>query len=266
MLLLLLLYLPGVAAITGPTAAPTASRLRTSQFRRRTVQLAAVADVALEVSPEEELAAAETSRRKSENQQIVGLAGPALLGTLIDPFLSLVDTLYVGRIGLASSSVALGAVAAASELFTLCLAVSLALREASSSTLARLFAEGKAEEAATFAARSLLCARVECGYGSLIASYTRASSAHHPGLHATPTSPSRSATPPHPPRRAELAFGAGTLLAILFGGPSAPACVGLMGAPAGSPLHADALLYARVRALALPMAIALPAAEGIFRG
>ena len=47
---------------------------------------------------------------------------------------------------------ALGAVAASSELFTLCLAVSLALRETASSTLARLYAAGKTEEAATFAA------------------------------------------------------------------------------------------------------------------
>ncbi|KAL1502898.1 hypothetical protein AB1Y20_010971 [Prymnesium parvum] len=155
--------------------------------------------------------------QSAENTALLSIAGPALLGTLIDPFLSLVDTMYVGR--LACSSNALGAVAAASELFTLCLAVSLALREAASSTLARLFAADKPEEAAAFAARCL-----------------------------------------------QLGLGAGALLAALFGGPLAPQCVALMGAPLASPLHAEALQYARVRALALPVAIVLPAAEGIFRG
>lgn len=159
----------------------------------------------------------ERSLKAAENAEIKAIGGPALLGTLIDPFLSLVDTLYVGR--LAASSHALGAVASSSELFTLCLAVSLALRESASSTLARLFAADKPERARAFAARSL-----------------------------------------------QLAFFAGVCLATLMGGPSAPWCVGLMGAPLSSPLHADALLYARVRAVALPAAITLTAAEGIFRG
>ena len=39
-----------------------------------------------------------------------------------------------------------------------------------------------------------------------------------------------------------------------------------MGAPVGSPLHADALAYVRTRACALPFAIAISATEGVFRG
>ena len=106
-----------------------------------------------------------------------------------------------------------------SELFTTSIALTLALREAASSTLARAFAQGEVEAAAQFASRTL-----------------------------------------------QLALVAGLALAFFYGGPTAPWCVGLMGAPVGSPLHADALVYARVRAVALPAAIALGAAEGIFRG
>ena len=77
--------------------------------------------------------------RKAEDREILSIAGPALLNTLMDPFLGVVDTLFVGR---TCSSVALGAVAASSEIFTLCIAASLALRESASSTLVRLFAQG----------------------------------------------------------------------------------------------------------------------------
>lgn len=134
---------------------------------------------------------------------------------------SLVDTMFVGRLAFAAGAgnVALGAVAASSELFTLCLAVSLALSESASSTLARLFAQGRSDEAAAFASRVL-----------------------------------------------QLAIAAGFALAALYAGPSATWCVGLMGAPAGSPMHAEALVYCRVRALALPAAILMAASEGIFRG
>ena len=88
----------------------------------------------------------------SENAEIVGLAGPTLVSTLIDPFLSLVDAMWVGRIG---SAFALGAVTASSELFTMAFACSLALREASSSSIARLSAGGHTREAAAFARRTL---------------------------------------------------------------------------------------------------------------
>jgi len=134
----------------------------------------------------------------------------------MDPFLGVVDTLFVGR---TCSSVALGAVAASSEIFTLCIAASLALRESASSTLVRLFAQGRRPAAVAFARRTL-----------------------------------------------QLAVLVGAFLTLLLAGPAAPWCVGLMGAPVGSPLHPDALAYARMRALALPAALALSASEGIFRG
>jgi hypothetical protein len=67
-------------------------------------------------------------------------------------------------------------------------------------------------------------------------------------------------------RTLQLALAVGVVLALLIGGPFAPWCVGLMGCPVGSPLHPDALAYARTRAFALPAALALSASEGIFRG
>ena len=54
---------------------------------------------------------------------------------------------WVSRLG----TISLGAVAASSELFTLTIAASLALREASSSTLARLYAQGQRAQARIFA-------------------------------------------------------------------------------------------------------------------
>ncbi len=158
----------------------------------------------------------EAAARKRENAEIVGLAGPALVSTLIDPLLSLIDAMWVGRIG---SPFALGATAASSELFTLAFAASLALREASSSSIARLAAAGRAKDAATFSRRTL-----------------------------------------------QLAGVCGLFLALLIGGPTAKSAVSLMGAQPGSPLHGDALAYARSRALFLPFALAGSAAEGAYRG
>ena len=157
---------------------------------------------------------AATERREDE-REIVRIALPALASTLLDPLLSVVDTIYVSRLG----TVSLGAVAASSELFTLCLAASLALRESASSTLARLSAQGRRKEAEAYASRTL-----------------------------------------------QIALAVGVALAFLLGGPAAPWCVGLMGCPVGSPLHADALAYVRARAVALPCALAISALEGIFRG
>ena len=133
----------------------------------------------------------------------------------MDPFLSVIDTFWVSRLGV----IPLGAVAASSELFTMTFAASLALRETAASTLARLYACGRKEDAAAFALRTL-----------------------------------------------QLAVLLGVLLGLFLGGPSAPWACGLMGTPAGSPLHADALAYVRGRAIALPCALVISASEGIFRG
>ena len=160
--------------------------------------------------------AAALALKKAEDREIISIAGPALLNTLMDPFLGVVDTLFVAR---TCAPVALGAVAASSEIFTLCIAASLALRESASSTLVRLFAQDRRAEAQSYAARTL-----------------------------------------------QLALVVGLVLALLIGGPFAPWCVGLMGCPVGSPLHPDALAYARTRAFALPAALALSASEGVFRG
>jgi hypothetical protein len=83
--------------------------------------------------------AAALALKKAEDREIMSIFGPALLNTLMDPFLGVVDTLFVAR---TCAPVALGAVAASSEIFTLCIAASLALRESASSTLVRLFAQG----------------------------------------------------------------------------------------------------------------------------
>ena len=88
------------------------------------------------------------------DREIVRLAGPALLGSLIDPLLSLIDTAFVGQLRVSN---ALGATAAASELFTLTFAASLALRESASSSIARL-SSGRVEEAQVYASRVLILA------------------------------------------------------------------------------------------------------------
>lgn len=155
------------------------------------------------------------SARRKEESEVIAIAAPALLNSLLDPFLSFIDTLWVSRLG----TTALGAVAASSELFTLTIAASLALRESASSTIARLVAQGQVREAESYARRSL-----------------------------------------------QLALGTGLVLGAVLGGPSAPWCVGLMGAPIGSPLHAHAIAYVRIRALALPCSVGFFAANGIFRG
>ena len=137
-----------------PHLAPAAS-LRRGEFRRRAaarparvettrastrpagaeVVVAVVADsVVLEDEDGEPLTVEE-----AENREISALALPALVNTLIDPILSLIDTVVISRL---ASTIALGAVAASSELFTLCFAVSLALRESASSTISRLVGAG----------------------------------------------------------------------------------------------------------------------------
>ena len=199
--------------------------------------------------------AAALALKKAEDREIISIAGPALLNTLMDPFLGVVDTLFVAR---TCAPVALGAVAASSEIFTLCIAASLALRESASSTLVRLFAQG---------AVAPLPRRPT-------APSPRRPSPRHPGPRCGPLSALTHA--PRADRRAEaqsyaartlqLALVVGLVLAVLIGGPCAPWCVGLMGCPVGSPLHPDALAYARTRAFALPAALALSASEGIFRG
>ena len=172
----------------------------------------------------------------AEDREILNIAGPALLNTLMDPFLGVVDTLFVAR---TCAPVALGAVAASSEIFTLCIAASLALRESASSTLVRLFAQG---------------------------AVTPSPSVWPSALTHVPCADRRAEAQNYAARTLQLALVVGLLLAVLIGGPCAPWCVGLMGCPVGSPLHPDALAYARTRAFALPAALALSASEGIFRG
>ena len=103
------------------------------------------------------------ARRTAENREIAAISGPALINTLIDPFLSLVDTLVVGR---TCAAIALGAVSASSELFTIAFAASLALRESASSTIVRLLAQGRRSEARTFAAKTL---QLALGVGAALA-------------------------------------------------------------------------------------------------
>ena len=165
---------------------------------------------------------ADATTPEEENAEIAKIALPAVAGTVIDPLLSLIDVYWIARIG---RPLALGATSASSEIFTLAFAASLALREASSSSIARLSAKkdsgpdgGKA--AAAFAWRTLQL-------GALV----------------------------------------GVLLGILIASPgTAPFFVGLMGCHRGSPLFADALAYARTRAIGLPLALTASAAEGAFRG
>jgi Na+-driven multidrug efflux pump len=157
----------------------------------------------------------EAALEAREDEEIVNIAGPALLNTLLDPLLSVIDTFWVSRLGV----LALGAVAASSELFTMTIACSLALRESAASTLARLFACGRYNAGATFARRTL-----------------------------------------------QLSLCLGLAIGFVLGGPGAPFACGLMGAPVGSPLHADAIAYVRARAVALPCALAISATEGVFRG
>ena len=192
--------LPQTAALVGIRPSPATRRLAASDAAEAATSIAA---------------AAVDANKSDDDAKIKAIAGPALLGTLADPLLSVVDTAWVSRLG----TTALGAVAASSEIFTLVIAVSLALREAASSTIARLTAQGRWREAEAHGAKTLL-----------------------------------------------TAFGVGTLLMIMLLGPGGPGAVGLLGCPRGSPLHADALTYARIRALALPCAVAQFAAEGVCRG
>lgn len=102
-------------------------------------------------------AAAGDGKLAAEDEaELVAIAGPAVLNTLLDPFLSVIDTFWVSRLGV----IPLGAVAASSELFTMCIAASLALRESASSTIARLNACGRDEDASRFAIRTLQLALV----------------------------------------------------------------------------------------------------------
>ena len=199
-LLIAACVLPQTAALVGIRPSPATRRLAASD----------AADAATSIA-----AAAVDANKSDDDAKIKAIAGPALLGTLADPLLSVVDTAWVSRLG----TTALGAVAASSEIFTLVIAVSLALREAASSTIARLTAQGRWREAEAHGAKTLL-----------------------------------------------TAFGVGALLTLLLVGPGGPGAVGLLGCPRGSPLHADALTYARIRALALPCAVAQFAAEGVCRG
>ena len=193
--------LPQTAALVG---------IRPSPATRRSAASEDAAEAAASIA-----AAATAANKNDDDAKIKAIAGPALLGTLADPLLSVVDTAWVSRLG----TTALGAVAASSEIFTLVIAVSLALREAASSTIARLTAQGRWREAEAHGAKTLL-----------------------------------------------TAFGVGALLTLILVGPGGPGAVGLLGCPRGSPLHADALTYARIRALALPCAVAQFAAEGVCRG
>ena len=207
--------LPQTTALVGIRPSPATRRSAAasdapSPATRRSAASEDAAEAATSIA-----AAATAANKNDDDAKIKAIAGPALLGTLADPLLSVVDTAWVSRLG----TTALGAVAASSEIFTLVIAVSLALREAASSTIARLTAQGRWREAEAHGAKTLL-----------------------------------------------TAFGVGALLTLLLVGPGGPGAVGLLGCPRGSPLHADALTYARIRALALPCAVAQFAAEGVCRG
>ena len=104
--------LPQTAALVG---------IRPSPATRRSAAASDAADAATSIA-----AAAIAANKNDDDAKIKAIAGPALLGTLADPLLSVVDTAWVSRLG----TTALGAVAASSEIFTLVIAVSLALREA----------------------------------------------------------------------------------------------------------------------------------------
>ena len=97
----------------------------------------AAAAAANQDGEEEDACVCASSSSRAENREIAAIALPAVCSALIDPILSLIDTAWVGAI---DSKYALGATAAASELFTMAFAASLALRESSSSTIARLSA------------------------------------------------------------------------------------------------------------------------------
>ena len=130
--------------------------IRPSPATRRSAAASDAADAATSIA-----AAATAANKNDDDAKIKAIAGPALLGTLADPLLSVVDTAWVSRLG----TTALGAVAASSEIFTLVIAVSLALREAASSTIARLTAQGRWREAEAHGAKTLLTA---FGVGALL--------------------------------------------------------------------------------------------------
>ena len=107
----------------------------------------------------------EASADRTLDREMRSIAGPALINTLLDPFLSVVDTAWVSRLG----TLALGATAASSELFTLTIAASLALRESASSTIARLQARKLYHEARLHARRTLQLALLTgCGLAVVI--------------------------------------------------------------------------------------------------
>ena len=139
--------LPQTAALVG---------IRPSPATRRSAASEDAAEAASSIA-----ATAVAAGKSDDDAKIKAIAGPALLGTLADPLLSVVDTAWVSRLG----TTALGAVAASSEIFTLVIAVSLALREAASSTIARLTAQGRWREAEAHGAKTLLTA---FGVGALL--------------------------------------------------------------------------------------------------
>ena len=100
--------LAGVLASSAPCAA-LAPRLALSSLPRRSG-----AGAALPATQRSVRTRASAERAAEDDREIATIAGPALLGTLADPFLSIVDTAWVSRLG----TTALGAVAASSELFT----------------------------------------------------------------------------------------------------------------------------------------------------
>ena len=112
----------------------TTSRTNLPAF---TASQAAAAAANQDGEEEDAVGVCASSSSRAENREIAAIALPAVCSALIDPILSLIDTAWVGAI---DSKYALGATAAASELFTMAFAASLALRESSSSTIARLSA------------------------------------------------------------------------------------------------------------------------------
>lgn len=80
-------------------------------------------------------------------KEIANLALPAIVGTLIDPLLSLIDMTYIGR-GL--GAVCHGAIGPASELFTLSVALMWAIKDTTATTVSRMVALGETKKAVQF--------------------------------------------------------------------------------------------------------------------
>ena len=205
------------------------------------------------------------SNHSNWTSQTLAIALPALAGMMTDPLLSMVDTLFVGRLGLyaaaitnangnhggrAASSIPLAALGACTSIFHLCFHCFRATTASTSSLLAGALVRDEQQEKQQEERN-----KSESGDIDTTTQQQKQQQPHEQQKEAVLVAQTS----------IQQALFTGVLISsflLAFG----PRCLLAMGVAPGGELYQSAMTYLNHRAIAAPAVIMLSASEGIFRG